>query len=215
MNLIFVGPQGSGKGTQAEIISKRLGLKYLEVGALVREKAKEDSPLGQEINDIANVGGKLLPDKITIALVEEKLDSLGLGEGIIFDGYPRSTIQFEALEEYLKKRRQKVDGVIFLTLSEAGSIERLSTRRICSKCGRSFNLITNQPKIAGVCDACGGELIQRVDDTPERIKIRLKEYRAQTEPLISLWRKMGILEEIDGERPIEEISRDILERLTR
>lgn len=215
MNLIIIGPQGSGKGTQAELLAKKFGLFYLEAGAIIREKAKENSDLGKKINEIANTQGKLLPDEMTISLIEEKLDSVDIRKGVIFDGYPRSLIQFKALEEYLQKKGQKIDRVIFLTLSEAESLRRLSARRVCEKCGANFNLTTRPSHSEGVCDACGGRLIQRADDTSERIRARLKEYQKQTVPLVSFWRRQGILEEVDGERPIEVIFEEILERLGR
>lgn len=212
MNLIFVGPQGSGKGTQAKLVAEKFGLFYLEAGVIIRQKAKENSPLGKRINEIANVRGELLPDALTASLMEEKLNLVD-NRSVVFDGYPRNVAQFKVLERYLQGKGEKIDKVFFLTLSKEESIRRLSGRRVCEKCKENFNLITKTPKLAGICSSCGGKLIQRSDDTPERIEARLKEYQKQTTPLILFSGKLGILEEINGERPIEVIFEDILRRL--
>lgn len=213
MNIVIFGPQGSGKGTQAELLTKRMNLFHFEMGALIREEARKNSPMGKKIDQIANIQGKLLPDQITNSLVEKKMTADNLKKGVVFDGYPRNITQFNSLEKYLKTRGEKIDRAFFLILSEKESLRRLSARRVCANCGENFNLITNPPEQDGVCDSCGKKLIQRIDDTLPRIRARLQEYRKQTTPLVSLLRQRGILEEVDGERPIEIIFKDIFSRL--
>jgi len=210
MNILILGPQGSGKGTQARLLSERLNLFHLEMGEMIRKKAEENSPLGRKINEIVNVKGKFLPDGLVFELFEDKLNSLESKKGIVFDGFPRSVPQFVLVDEYLKKRGEKIDWAFFLTLSEKESLRRLSLRRVCEKCGANFNLLTNPPQKPGICDFCGGRLVRRKDDMPEKIKTRLREYKENTLPLISLLRQEGILREINGEQPIETIYNDII-----
>lgn len=208
MNLIILGPQGSGKGTQAKLIAKRLTLFYFEIGDYLRELAETDS----RIDEIVNKKGVLLPDEEIFSYVSKYLAKNDSDlKNFIFDGYPRSVKQYQLLKDWLQEKGSVIDKVILLNISEEESLKRLSARRICEDCGNLYNLITKPPP-KGVCE-CGGKLIQREDDQPDAIKKRLAEYQKQTMPVIDQFRKEGILLEIDGERPIKTIHDDILKKL--
>ncbi len=213
MILIFLGPQGSGKGTQAKLLVKKLGCHYLEIGDVLREKAEEKSSLGQEINRFINQEGKLVPENIMKKIVADWLNKVDFGKGIIFDGYPRNLEQYRNLQGLLTKKGKGIDLVIYLKLSRTTSIKRLSARRICPRCNLEYNLVTKPPRKEGLCDRCQGKLIQRKDDFPQLIKGRLDIYYRLTQPLIDSVRKEGILEEVDGERSIEVIHQDIKDRI--
>ncbi len=209
MNLIILGPQGSGKGTQAELLAKEYNLFYFESGGFLREIAKTNN----EIDGIVNKKGSLVPDDVMISLVSEHLSKTSPShDNLLFDGYPRSAAQYNLLKKWLADSGKKIDLVIFLTISEEESVRRLSARRICSNCGKVYNLVTNPPKDPERCE-CGGKLIQREDDQPDVIRKRLETYRGTTEPLIKTLAEEGILEEVDGERPIETIFQDIKLRI--
>lgn len=210
MNLLVLGPQGSGKGTQAEHLAKKFELVYLEMGSLLRQLAKSDP----EIDRLINKEGKLVPDDKTAEIFTKFLSENPLGnkKGLVLDGFPRTPKQYEFVKNYLGAIGQKLDWAIFLEISEKSSIERLSARRTCSVCGKVYNLLTNPPR-GIVCDECGGELIQREDDKQEAIKRRLQIYKERTRPLIEVLEQEQILIRIDGEREIETIFEDICNRL--
>lgn len=208
MNLIILGPQGSGKGTQAKQIADELGLFYFETGRFLRELAKSDT----RVDEIVNKKGGLIPDEEIFSYVSGYLEKkVPDGRNIILDGYPRSVKQYELLDSWLRSKGPEIDKVILLDISEKESIRRLSARRVCQKCSSKYNLITKPPP-AGRCK-CGEGLIQREDDKPESIKKRLVLYEKTTKPLIEIFEKKGILIKVDGERPIEVILKDILVRL--
>lgn len=208
MNIVILGPQGSGKGTQAKLIAARLNLFYLETGKMSRELAERDS----RVDEIVNKKGELLPDEEIFSYVANYIDEKNYGnKNIIFDGFPRSVKQYELLKNWLKTKNIRIDTAILLNISEGESIRRLSARRVCEKCGINYNLITKPPPPEGC--KCGGNLIHREDDKQEAIKRRLSLYKRTTHPLIDIFKKEGILMEVDGERPIETIFKDILIRL--
>ncbi|MEK7112536.1 MAG: nucleoside monophosphate kinase [Patescibacteria group bacterium] len=202
MNIIILGPQGSGKGTQARLLSQKLGLFYFESGDFLRERARADS----RIDEIINKKGELLPDEETFTLVrdflKEKTQNL---DGLLLDGYPRSLKQYQLLKDWLTDEGKKIDLAIFLTISDAEGVRRLSARRVDKETGKVYNLITNPPG-PGVEKE---KLLQRPDDTPELIKRRLEQYQETTSPLIEVLKKDGILVEVNGERPIEVILNDL------
>jgi adenylate kinase len=215
MIIIFLGPPGSGKGTQAKLLHQKLGGFYFEGGDVLRRKAEENNPLGKKIKEIIYQQGKLVPDSLMKKILEDWLVGKDIKKGIIFDGFPRSLDQYQILKGILFNKGEKITKVIFLKVSEPVLVRRLSSRRVCPKCGLEFNLITKPPEKDEVCDSCGAKLIQRADDTPEVIKARLKTYFEKTQALVDLVKKEGILEEIDGERKIEEIHQEILRRILR
>ncbi len=208
MNIILLGPQGSGKGTQAKFLAEKLGLFYIEMGGILREAAK----VNPQIDEMINKKGELVPDDLTLSILKNKLGKEKPDlTNLLFDGFPRSLIQYQLLKDWFSEKGVKIDKVILLEISEKETIRRLSARRICPKCGSVYNLVTNPPP-GGEC-ACGGELIQREDDFPEAIKTRLSLYHQVTSPLVEAMEKEGILIRVNGERPIDVISQDLLEKL--
>lgn len=205
MNLIIFGPQGSGKGTQAKLLVKEYSLFYFESGKFLRNLAKKD----KRIDDLINKEGKLLPDDEIFRLMTEFIDENDPGrDNMLLDGYPRSVKQYELLKNWLSEKNEGIDKVIFLEVSEEESVKRLSARRIDEETGTIYNLITNPP-----AKDFKGKLVQRPDDKPEAIKERLRLYKKETEPLIGVFEKEGILMRVNGERDIQVIFEDIKERL--
>lgn len=213
MILILLGPPGSGKGTQAKLLSKKLKTFYFEAGRILRKKAKEKNKLGKKIDELVNKKGLLVPDSVMKMVLKDFFEKKNLKKGVIFDGFPRSLSQYQLLEEFLSKKGLKIDKVFLLEVSDETIIFRLSQRRICPKCGLEYNLTTNPPKKDEVCDQCQVKLISRPDDTPKLIKNRLKIYRKETQPLIKEAEKNKILVRINGERKIKEIYQEILANL--
>lgn len=209
MNLLILGPQGSGKGTQARILADKLGLFYLEMGDFLRNLAKENP----EVDEIINKRGELLPNDMFFFAMKKFLEEkIAEGKGLLLEGFPRSMEQYQMLKNWFDQEGLKIDKAIFIEISKAETIKRLSARRTCEVCGRIYNLITNPPK-KETCE-CGGKLIQRQDDTPEKISKRLEAYEQNTKPLIDIFESEGILLRIDGERPIQVIADDLLNQLT-
>ncbi len=210
MNILLMGPQGSGKGTQAEILIKGSGLSYVEMGGLLRESARTNTV----IDRLINVEGKLVPDEVALSLVIDKIEKEIPGkDNILFDGFPRSVVQYEMLSTWLKDFGKKIDVAILIDISDEESIRRLSARRKCGKCGKIWNLTTEpKPPTETTCD-CGGELVQRKDDTPEAIKERLNIYHQTTGKLSDLLQEKNLLLKIDGTKPIDEVSKQIVEGL--
>jgi adenylate kinase len=213
MNIVFLGPPGSGKGTQAKLAVKRLQAQYFESGDILRERAKEDSTIGKEIDRLLNQEGKYVPDEVMKIIVGNWLNQANPEGSIVFDGYPRTKEQYQIFQKMISNKGIKIDKVIYLRVSEGVVIRRLSARRICPQCDLEFNLITKPPKNDELCDQCQAKLVQRQDDAPEIIKKRLETYYQLTKPLIEFVRQQGILEEVEGERPIEVIHQEILKRL--
>jgi len=209
MNILILGPQASGKGTQAKAISEKLGLLHVESGELLRQKAKTDEKLRQILNS-----GALAPNEETVRIVDEFIKSGGRGyDNLMFDGFPRTADQYGLLKSWLQKNGASLNKVIYLEVRDSVSEERISSRRTCKVCGNVYNLVTNPPKNGDRCD-CGGELIQREDDLPETVKKRLGIFHTQTEPILKLAQEDGILIKIDGEKSIAEVTSEILEKIS-
>ncbi len=204
MKIMLIGPQGSGKGTQAKLVAKKYNILHIATGDLLREAVQNKTELGLKIKKILEEG-ELVPDELVISLIKEKLKSC---EDFILDGFPRTIEQAKALDKITK-----LDKVIDIIVPDKESIKRISGRRSCPKCGAVFHIITNKPKKDEICDNCGTELIQRDDDKEEVIKKRLKIYHEQTSLLEDFYRNEGILEEINGEQSIEKVFEDIVKVL--
>lgn len=206
MNILVLGALGSGKGTQARLIAEKLNLFYFESGKFLRELAKSDSSIDERINK----KGELLPDEEIFSLLTKHIeDKNPTRESLLLEGYPRSIKQYELLKEWLAEKSQQIDLAIFLEISEKESIRRTSARKIDKKTGKIYNLITNPPS----SDVDPNDLYQRPDDKPEAIKKRLDWFKDSVLPLVDVFEKEGILERVNGERPIEIIFKDILSRL--
>lgn len=212
MYVILLGAPGAGKGTQVSNIATNLNLVQMSTGDLFRQAAAEGTELGKQAQAYMKEG-KLVPDEITIKMVMDKLAVVDKKNGIVFDGFPRTLKQAEALDKALKETKKKIDKVVYIKVGEEELLTRLSGRWICRKCQTPYHSVSSPPKVAGKCDKCGGELYQRTDDQPATVKNRLKVYFAETAPLIDYYTKAGKLLEINGEGDIEEISRRLIASL--
>jgi len=210
-HIILLGPQGSGKGTQSERVRARMNLAAIATGELFRSAIKGETELGKRIKAIYD-RGELVPDDITVALVEERLDSQANQgpqselAGALYDGFPRTAAQAQALDDMLARRGEEITVAIAIDVPRATLIERLSGRRVCSVCGRVYNVVSDPPKQTGICDIDGGELIQRADDTPDAVAKRLDLYELETAPLVDRYAGRGLVVRIDGDRPIDEVT---------
>ncbi|MCX8175690.1 MAG: adenylate kinase [Candidatus Bathyarchaeota archaeon] len=207
MNVIIFGPPGAGKGTQAEMIVKKFNVVHIATGDILREAVARQTELGRKAREYM-VKGELVPDEVVIGIVNEKLAEIG-GKNFLLDGFPRTLAQAEALDRFLKEVNKKIDVVLNLEVDEEEIIRRLSNRRVCKTCGSIYHLTFNPPKFPGKCDKCGGELYQRDDDKEESIRNRLKVYKKQTKPLIDYYERKGLLKNIDGNKEIEEVAKNI------
>jgi adenylate kinase len=207
--IVLLGPPGVGKGTQAEIIAQTMSLPHISSGDLFRENIKKGTQLGQLAQSYMNKG-ELVPDEVTIGMIRDRLAQPDCQNGALLDGFPRTTVQAEALEKLLAEFDGKVDYVPFVTAPEAVLIERLSGRWTCRANGHVYHEVYNPSKAAGVCDLDGSELYQRDDDKAETVTRRIQVYLAQTAPLIEYYNKKGRLSEINGSQPIEKVTSDLL-----
>jgi len=207
MNIAFLGCPGSGKGTQAREISKKLELARFSPGDIFWDEVTKKTPLGQEVADYLTTG-RLIPDWLMLVTLKERLAAEK--RGLVLDGFPRTMEQAEALEAWLSSRSSSLDAVIYLNLSEAEAAKRLDGRRVCAGCGGSFNLLTARPLTENVCDSCGGVLKPREDDKPELVKNRVMVYRDQTEHLISYYRGTVEFFEVKAAQPPQAITGQIL-----
>jgi adenylate kinase len=208
MRLILLGAPGSGKGTQAEKLCQATGIVHVSSGDLFRQAEKEGTELGKLAKSYMEKG-LLVPDEVVIKMVLERIS--GNKKGFILDGFPRTIEQAEALDKALGK--DGVDKAIYIEVSRDELLRRLSGRWLCRKCQKPYHLVSSPPKVAGKCDVCGGELYQRPDDTRETAEKRLEVYFKQTAPLVDYYRNKKKLLQVEGERPIEEVSKDLLTKL--
>ncbi|OGP93700.1 MAG: adenylate kinase [Deltaproteobacteria bacterium RBG_16_54_18] len=209
MNLILLGPPGSGKGTQAKKIVERYHIPQISTGDILRAAVKEQTPLGKEAKAYMDQG-KLVPDEVVIGIVRDRLKAADCKNGFILDGFPRTVPQAEALAATLQTMNRTIDYVVSIDVNNEELLKRLTGRRTCRGCGAMYHLIFDPPRKEGVCDRCGGELYQRDDDKEETIKERLRVYDAQTAPLIAYYRDKGSLRTIDGVGAMEQIFQAIV-----
>lgn len=208
MNIILMGPPGAGKGTQAEKLVAKYGLVQISTGDMFRKEMKEDSKLGVIAKFFIQYG-HLVPDDITIDIVRERLSQNDFPNGFILDGFPRTVVQARALESLSKELGFTIDAIINLDVDFDKLIKRLSGRRVCRECGATYNLVFKPSKVEGVCDICGGELYQRIDESEEAVKIRLQTYQRQTKPLIDYYTMKGQLININGDQAMDDVFKDI------
>ena len=199
MNLILLGAPGAGKGTQAEILCRELNIPTISTGNILRAAIKDGTPTGLEAKHFMDAG-QLVPDDVIISIITERLAADDCRNGYILDGVPRTIAQAEALEA----RGIVFDHVISLEISDEEIVKRMDGRRVCSHCGTPFHVESKPPKVDGVCDACGGELVQRKDDAPETVAARLKEYHEMTEPLKDFYRDLGKLVVVEGQEEVAD-----------
>ncbi len=206
MRVILFGPPGAGKGTQAQLVEERYGIVHLSTGDMLRQAVASGSALGQAVQKIM-VAGTLVPDDIMIELIAERIDAPDCANGFIFDGFPRTTPQAEALDAMLAERGMSLDRVIWIEVDDAILVDRISGRFNCAECGAGFHDSFHRPKVEGVCDACGAsEFSRRKDDNAETVKARLEAYHEQTAPLLPYYRSKSIVETVDGSAQISDVA---------
>jgi adenylate kinase len=211
--VVLLGPPGAGKGTQAQIISEKLGLPHISSGDIFRENLKKETELGKQAASFMN-RGELVPDDLTIAMIRDRLSRADCKPGALLDGFPRTPAQAEALDVMLVDFEGKVDAVPYINVSEMVLVERLTGRWTCRATGHIYHEKFNPPKQPGVCDIDGSELYQREDDKAETVIRRIRVYLEQTSPLIEYYRGAKILIEVDGTKPIEQVSASLLAALS-
>lgn len=207
MNLIFLGAPGAGKGTHAEILAQKLHIPTVSTGNIIRDALKSGTEMGLQAKAFIEAG-KLVPDEVVIGIVRDRIAQDDCKNGFILDGFPRTIPQAEALDKMVR-----IDAVIDIEVPEEMILQRLSGRRVCSRCGAPYNVYNSQPKVEGVCDACGGALIQRKDDQPETVLERLKVYHEQTEPLVGYYRDQHKLRVVHGSNDKSETAQKISDAL--
>ncbi|ANA79644.1 adenylate kinase [Paenibacillus vortex V453] len=208
MNILFMGPPGAGKGTQAENIVNEFGIPHISTGDAFRLAIKQGTPIGIKAKEFMDQG-LLVPDDVTIGIVEERLQQSDCEKGFLLDGFPRTLSQAEALDDILARLNTGLNHVINLKVDREKLLARLTGRRICKNCGSTYHVIFNPPKQEGICDKCGGELYQRSDDNEESVGIRLDEYINKTAPLLTFYENKGLLRQIDGDQEIDAVSAQI------
>ena len=207
MNLVFLGPPGAGKGTIAKLLKEELKIAHISTGDLFRDNIKRETELGKRVKEIL-ASGALVPDEVTIAMVDSRLKEDDAKSGYILDGFPRTVAQADALENM-----SSVDAVINFCLADEEILKRLSGRRVCKSTGRTYHIIYNPPKVEGIDDETGEALIQRDDDKEEAIKHRLEVYQTSTAPLIDYYTKKGLIIDLDCSGKPEDITRTLVEKL--
>lgn len=207
MNIILFGPPGAGKGTQAKKLVDFYGIPQISTGDILRANVREGTELGLAAKAYMDKG-ELVPDQVLIGIIKNRLNEKDCEKGFILDGYPRTVPQADALEAILEEINKPIDVVLNLEVPDEELVGRISGRLMC-KCGASYHIISNPPKEGNICDICGGEVFQRVDDQAEAVQNRLDVYKKQTQPLINYYKEKGILITLDGTKDIDEVFEDI------
>lgn len=204
LRAVLLGPPGAGKGTQAVRLVEKYEIPHISTGDIFRKNIKEGTELGKKAQEYMNAGA-LVPDELVVDLVKDRLQQDDCKNGFLLDGFPRTIFQAEKLDEFLSESNQKMDIVINLKVEKEALIKRLTGRRVCKDCGASYHIVNIPPKKEGVCDICGGELIQRKDDNIETVENRINVYEEQTAPLIGYYKEAGSLVDFDGEASLDEV----------
>lgn len=208
MDIVLLGAPGAGKGTQAELLAEWLSLPTVSSGVLFREAIDAGTPLGRRAKEYID-RGELVPDEVTVDMIAERLSRPDCANGVILDGFPRTVAQARALEDLLGRMGRQVDVVAYIEVSPDVLLRRLAGRWTCSQCGAVYHETFSPEAVKGVCDNCGGKLVQREDDTPEVQRRRIEVYAERTAPLIAYYRRQGILSEVDGDQEVEAVQRDL------
>lgn len=208
LNIILMGPPAVGKGTQSEKIVSTYKIPHISTGDMFRKEIEDKSPLGDKLNSFMSKG-LLVPDDVTIQIVEKRLTQADCNKGFLLDGFPRTIPQAIALDKMLVKIGKEISSCILLTADEDSLTSRITSRRVCPSCGASYNIYTKKPKVENVCDNCSSNLIQRNDDTEEAFKVRLNAYKTQTYPIADYYEKKGLLSKVDALKGIDEVFNSI------
>ncbi len=208
MKLILLGAPGAGKGTQAENICEKFNIPAISTGNIIRAALANGTEMGLKAKSFMDAG-QLVPDEVVIGIIQERLKEDDCKNGFILDGFPRTIPQAQALEDM----GIEIDKVVDIEVSDETITARLAGRRVCEKCANSYHMIYKFPKVEGICDACGGKLVQRKDDAPETVKARLVEYHAMTEPLKEFYQKLGKLRIVEGQEKVEDTTKLVFEAL--
>jgi len=209
--MVFGAP-GAGKGTQAKFLVEKYKIPQISTGDMLRAAIVEKTAMGLEAKRYMDAG-ELVPDSTIIGIIEERLAKEDCQKGFILDGFPRTLTQAEALDELLKKHHKKIDKVLSFEVPDELIISRIAGRRVCPKCGASYHIEFNPPKVEGICDVCGSELIIRKDDNEDTVKNRLSNYYSQTAPLVDFYKNKGVFAQIDGSQKLEKVTQDMFAKL--
>ena len=209
MKIIMLGAPGAGKGTQAKQIADKYSIPHISTGDIFRANIKNGTELGKKAKQYVDQGA-LVPDELTCDLVMDRIQQDDCKNGFVLDGFPRTIPQAEALDAALGKINEKMDYAIDVDVPDENIVNRMSGRRACLNCGATYHLISIPPKVEGICDRCGSEIVLREDDKPETVQKRLKVYHEQTQPLIDYYKNQGILKSVDGTQPMDEVFKAIV-----
>lgn len=209
MRLVLLGPPGAGKGTQASKLAEKYAIPHISTGEIFRRAYEEGTELGRKAREYMEKGA-LVPDEITVGIVRDRLDLPDAQRGFLLDGFPRNVAQAKALQELLKERNKELDAVINIVASRDSIIKRLTGRRVCARCGANYHVVYDPPERDGICDQCGGDLITRRDDSEDTVTRRLDVYEKETAPLVAYYEQQGLLRNVNGERSIEEVFREVV-----
>ena len=212
MNIILMGLPGAGKGTQASEIVKKFPIPHISTGDMFRKAIKDETDLGKEAKSYMD-RGELVPDEVTVGIVKERISEDDAKKGFLLDGFPRTIDQAESLSQIMSELDREIDAVINIEVPEEELMNRLTGRRICEKCGTTYHLVFNPPKVDGVCDIDGGKLYQRKDDNPETVSNRLSVNVKQSKPILEYYDEKGVLKNIDGAKDIDEVTNDVIDIL--
>ena len=212
MKIIMLGAPGAGKGTQAKMIAEKYGIPHVSTGDIFRANIKNGTELGMEAKKYMDQG-QLVPDELTVKILLDRVAQDDCKNGYVLDGFPRTIPQAEALDAGIGKINEKMDYAIDVDVPDENIVNRMSGRRACLNCGATYHLISIPPKVEGICDRCGSEIVLREDDKPETVQKRLKVYHEQTQPLIDYYSKKGVLAEVDGTQSMENVFNAIVDVL--
>ncbi|MCG2251959.1 adenylate kinase [Staphylococcus epidermidis] len=212
MNIILMGLPGAGKGTQASEIVKKFPIPHISTGDMFRKAIKDETDLGKEAKSYMD-RGELVPDEVTVGIVKERISENDAKKGFLLDGFPRTIDQAESLSQIMSELDREIDAVINIEVPEEELMNRLTGRRICEKCGTTYHLVFNPPKVDGICDIDGGKLYQREDDNPETVSNRLSVNVKQSKPILEYYNNKGVLKNIDGSKDIDEVTNDVIDIL--